>query len=55
MILKTSLVFHTENDEHEMLSTQFSVHEDLDACLIRLVPDMSEKVAQIPCLIQVDF
>ena len=43
-------MYYAENNEHEILSTRFEIHEDLDACLIRTVDDMSKIVTQVPCL-----
>ena len=55
IILKIQSVFYAEDDEYEIISTKFNVHEDLDACLVRIVPDMSHKVDKIPCLIKDHF
>ena len=43
-------VFYADDQEREILSTHFHVHPDLDACLIRTAPDMSEFVEKIPCI-----
>ena len=43
-------VFYTDDQEREILSTHFHVHPDLDACLIRTAPDISEIVEKIPCI-----
>ena len=43
-------VFYADENEHEIISTLFHIHEDLDACLIRTAPDTSEIVDRIPCI-----
>ena len=43
-------VFYADENEHEIISTLFYIHEDLDACLIRTAPDTSEIVDRIPCI-----
>ena len=48
-------VLYEEDDEHEILSTLFQVHEDLNACLIQTAQDMSEIVDKIPCVTEVLF
>ena len=48
-------VFYAEDDEKEILSTLFHVHDDLDGCLIRTAPDMSEIVDKIPCITKVKY
>ena len=39
-----------EDDEHEIMSSLFHIHEDLDACLIRAAADISDIVGQTPCI-----
>ena len=46
-------VFYAENDEDEIISTLFHIHQDLDACLIRTAGDLSEIVDRIPCITKV--
>ena len=46
-------IFFPDDDEHQIISTIFYIHQDLDVCLIRAAPDMSEIVDQIPCLSKV--
>ena len=43
-------VFYADDQEREILTTHFHMHPDLDACLIRTAPDMSEFVTKIPCI-----
>ena len=47
-------IFYNDVNQHEKLSTNFHIHEDLDVCLIRTT-DMSDIVTQIPCLNKVSF
>ena len=47
-------IFYNDDNQHEKLSTNFHIHEDLDACLIRTT-DMSDIVTRIPCLNKVSF
>ena len=46
-------IFFPDDDEHEIVSTLFYIHQDLDVCLIRTAADMSEIVDKIPCLTKV--
>ena len=48
-------VFYADDEEHEIISTLFHIHKDLDACLIRTAADISENVDQTPCLVKVHF
>ena len=43
-------VFYADDQEREILTTHFHMHPDLDACMIRTAPDMSEFVTKIPCI-----
>ena len=43
-------VYYADDEEDEIISTLFHVHEDLDACLIRTAADMSEIVEKVPCI-----
>ena len=47
-------IFYADQNQHQITSTLFHVHQDLDACLIRTT-DMSDIVAQIPCLNKVSI
>ena len=47
-------IFYADHNQHEIISTLFHIHRDLDACLIRTV-DMSDMVTHIPCLNKVSF
>ena len=51
--LKLSKVFYADDDEHEIISTLFYIHEDLDACMIRTAADTSQTIGQIPCINEV--
>ena len=53
--LKLLKVFYADDSEHEIMSTLFHVHEDLDACLIRVATDISDTIDQIPCITKVSF
>ena len=53
--LKLLKVFYADDAEHEILSTLFHVHEDLDACLIRVATDISDTIDHIPCITKVGF
>ena len=46
-------VFYADDDEHEIISTLFYIHEDLDACMIRTAADISQTIGQIPCINEV--
>ena len=46
-------IFFPDDDEHEIISTLFHIHQDFDVCLIRTAADMSEIVDMIPCLTKV--
>ena len=46
-------IFFPDDDEHEIISTLFHIHQDFDVCLIRTAADMSEIVDTIPCLTKV--
>ena len=46
-------VFFPDDQEHQIISTIFQIHQDLDVCLIRTAADMSEIVEKIPCLTEV--
>ena len=46
-------IFFPDDDEHQIISTLFYIHQDLDVCLIRTAADMSEIVDKIPCLTKV--
>ena len=48
--LKLLKVFYVENDEHEIISTLFYIHKDLDACLIRTAEDTSNIIDETPCI-----
>ena len=50
LFLGTSKVFYADDDEHEIMSSLFHIHEDLDACLIRAAADISDIVGQTPCI-----
>ena len=43
-------VFFTEDEEKEIVTTNFYTHPDLDACLIRTAPDISQMINEIPCI-----
>ena len=47
-------IFYNDHNQHEILSTSFHVHKDLDACLIRTT-DLSDIVTYIPCLNKVSL
>ena len=49
-ILEPFKVFYADDDEHEIMSSLFHIHEDLDACLVRTATDISEIVGQTPCI-----
>ena len=49
-ILEPFKVFYADDDEHEIMSSLFHIHEDLDACLIRAAADISDIVGQTPCI-----
>ena len=46
-------IFFPDDQEHQIISTLFHIHQDMDACLIRTAADMSEIVDKIPCLTKV--
>ena len=46
-------IFFPDDQEHQIISTQFHIHPDLDVCLIRTAADMSEILDKIPCLTKV--
>ena len=46
-------IFFPDDDEHEIISTLFYIHQDFDVCLIRTAADMSEIVETIPCFTKV--
>ena len=46
-------IFFPDDQEHQIISTLFHFHQDLDACLIRTAADISEIVDNIPCLTKV--
>ena len=46
-------IFFPDDQEHQIISTLFHVHQDFDVCLIRTAADISEIVDTIPCLIKV--
>ena len=46
-------IFFPDDDEHEIVSTMFHIHQDFDVCLIRIAADMSEIVDTIPCITKV--
>ena len=48
--MKLLKVFYAEDDEHEIISTLFYIHKDLDACLIRTAEDISNTIDQTPCI-----
>ena len=47
-------IFYADNNQNEIISTTFYIHQDLDACLIRTT-DISNIVTHIPCLNKVKF
>ena len=47
-------IFYRDQNQHEILSTKFHIHDDLDACLIRTT-DMSDILSHIPCLKKVSI
>ena len=53
--LKLLKVFYADDSEHEIMSTLFHVHEDLDACLIRVATDISNTIDHVPCIKKVSF
>ena len=53
--LKLLKVFYAEEDEHDIISTLFYIHKDLDACLIRTAEDISNTIDQTPCIKKVRF
>ena len=53
--LKLLKVFYADDSEHEIMSTLFHVHEDLDACLIRVATDISGTIDHVPCIKKVSF
>ena len=46
-------VFYANENKHEIISTIFHVHQDMDACLLRTATDMSKIVDEIPCITKV--
>ena len=51
--MKLFKVFYADDDENEIISTLFYIHEDLDACLIRSAADISQYTGQTPCMTEV--
>ena len=46
-------IFFPDDQEHQIISTLFQIHQDLDVCLIRTAADISEIIDKIPCLTKV--
>ena len=47
-------IFYNDQNQNEIISTIFHIHQDYDACLIRTT-DISNMVTHIPCLTKVKF
>ena len=47
-------IFYADQNQNEIISTIFHIHQDFDACLIRTT-DISNIVPHIPCLTKVKF
>ena len=47
-------IFYNDQNQNEIISTIFHIHQDYDACLIRTT-NISNMVTHIPCLTKVKF